>query len=32
MRDYSKEFSERVSFIRELVASSGVDGKWNYFC
>ena len=26
MRDYSKEFSERVSFIRELVASSGVDG------
>ena len=26
MRDYGKEFAERVSFIRKLVADSGVDG------
>lgn len=26
MRDYSKEFTERVSYIRELVEKSGVDG------
>ncbi len=26
MRDYAKEFSERVSYIRELVEKSGVDG------
>ena len=26
MRDYGKEFAERVSFIRQLVADSGVDG------
>ena len=26
MRDYSKEFAERVQFIRNLVESSGVDG------
>lgn len=26
MRDYSREFADRVQFIRELVNSSGVDG------
>ena len=26
MRDYSKEFADRVRFIRELVEKSGVDG------
>ena len=26
MRDYSKEFADRVQYIRKLVADSGVDG------
>ena len=26
MRDYSKEFADRVQYIRSLVETSGVDG------
>ena len=26
MRDYEKEFENRVSFIRDIIAGSGADG------